>query len=81
VGFLSNFEQVFFDLDQRYISRPLQNFFGEKILGGMKILTGVNLLLMRIEIFRQRQSLKSKKLKSYILDNFATVSDQSQERQ
>jgi len=29
---------------------------------------------MRIEIFRQRQSLKSKKLKSYILDNFATVS-------
>jgi hypothetical protein len=35
----------------------------------------VNLLLMRIEIFRQRQSLKSKKLKSYILDNFATVSN------
>jgi len=34
----------------------------------------VNLLLMRIEIFRQRQSLKSKKLKSYILDNFATIS-------
>jgi len=29
---------------------------------------------MRIEIFRQRQSLKSKKLKSYILNNFATVS-------
>jgi len=29
---------------------------------------------MRIEIVRQRQSLKSKKLKSYILDNFATVS-------
>jgi len=29
---------------------------------------------MKIEIFRQRQSLKSKKFKSYILDNFATVS-------
>jgi len=29
---------------------------------------------MRIEIFLQRQRLKSKKLKSYILDNFATVS-------
>jgi hypothetical protein len=36
---------------------------------------------MRIEIFRQRQSLKSKKLKSYILDNFATVSEYGRQKQ
>jgi len=35
---------------------------------------------MRIEIFRQRQILKSKKLKSYILDNFALVHDNFQFR-